>query len=548
MVQAATQIEAANISYNASHNSNSVVRMLLRTIGLDLVIPSNTVFGDLPGVQTVLDFARNLTGSDKNDTIQGWHQNDYLDGGIGNDLLRGDSGNDSLHGGAGNDTLHGGVGDDYLYVDSGTDVFYGGAGADKFYGVAGSSATIMDADVSDRIYVDYWWAKGIGYTGLATYSADAGGAAGYPGWTINLGGKVFAIIQYNNGTLTIPESKSAPSFSIPNFVNGQLGIYLNTGTAGNDTTIGTTANDSISGADGNDTLDGSIGNDTLMGGTGNDKLIGGTGSDYIDGGLGTDTLSFETSSTWVSANLATNSFWNGDATWDNVTNVEILTGSASSDYLYGNMGANVLDGSAGNDSLSGADENDTLIGGNGNDKIIGGLGSDYVDGGVGIDTFSFETSSTWVSANLGSNNFWNGDATWDNVTNVENLTGSSFNDYLYGNASSNTLLGGNGNDTIQGQGGSDVLTGGAGSDTFTFTLISNSSKTTADRITDFTLGQDKIDIHGLGFTGLVAGTATGTLLSFSYDSVANKTIISATADFKIVLDGNIALTSSHFIY
>jgi hypothetical protein len=93
-----------------------------------------------------------------------------------------------------------------------------------------------------------------------------------------------------------------------------------------------------------------------------------------------------------------------------------------------------------------------------------------------------------------------------------------------------------------------VLTGGAGNDTFTFAALADSSKTVTDRITDFTVGQDKISVQGLGFTGLVAGAATGSLLGFTYDSVANKTTISAVSDFKIILDGNVALTSSHFIY
>ena len=41
-----------------------------------------------------------------------------------------------------------------------------------------------------------------------------------------------------------------------------------------------------------------------------------------------------------------------------------------------------------------------------------------------------------------------GDAEGDRLSNIENLTGSSFNDTLEGDAGNNTLVGGSGIDTV----------------------------------------------------------------------------------------------------
>jgi Ca2+-binding RTX toxin-like protein len=52
---------------------------------------------------------------------------------------------------------------------------------------------------------------------------------------------------------------------------------------------------------------------------------------------------------------------------------------------------------------------------------------------------------------------------------IENATGSSFNDVIYGNALANVLRGGAGNDVLNGRGGRDIIDGGAGEDTAVFT-------------------------------------------------------------------------------
>ena len=57
------------------------------------------------------------------------------------------------------------------------------------------------------------------------------------------------------------------------------------------------------------------------------------------------------------------------------------------------------------------------------------------------------------------------------------------------------LIGGSGNDTLVGGAGQDVLIGGLGNDQFLYTAVGDSSPLAADEITDFTAGQDKIDLR-----------------------------------------------------
>jgi Ca2+-binding RTX toxin-like protein len=88
----------------------------------------------------------------------------------------------------------------------------------------------------------------------------------------------------------------------------------------------------------------------------------------------------------------------------------------------------------------------------------------------------------------------------DTVRNIENLTGSNYNDVFTGNSVANVLAGGGGNDRLDGKLGNDVLTGGAGSDTFVFTTAAGTSN--LDRISDFAAGVDTIALENAVFAKL----------------------------------------------
>ena len=85
-----------------------------------------------------------------------------------------------------------------------------------------------------------------------------------------------------------------------------------------------------------------------------------------------------------------------------------------------------------------------------------------------------------------------GDAEGDTLTAIERAYGSDFDDTIAGNDGANLLRGYNGSDTLIGGGGNDNLQGGVGSDIFVFE--GNSGH---DLITDFTDGEDSIEISGI---------------------------------------------------
>jgi Ca2+-binding RTX toxin-like protein len=209
----------------------------------------------------------------------------------------------------------------------------------------------------------------------------------------------------------------------------------------------------------------------LEGGDGNDSISGNKGSDILKGGTGND--------------------------W--------MAGANGQDQLYGETGADMLLGGAGKDRL---------YGGYGNDSLDGGTGADTLAGGEGRDTASYSSSAIAVIAKLDGGGAGNGGgAAGDTFSSIESLTGSAWNDSLYGNKAGNVLEGGAGQDKLSGGGGADilrggdgadwldggawkdVLSGGTGADSFYFGAISQAG----DTITDFQPGYDQLVLSRTGF-------------------------------------------------
>ena len=182
---------------------------------------------------------------------------------------------------------------------------------------------------------------------------------------------------------------------------------------------------------GADTLYGGAGDDRLDGGAGNDILDGGAGADLLIGGGDSDYGSYGDAQTGVTANLGHTSQNTGDAAGDRYNHLAGLIGSNYDDTLIGDGGANTFRGGAGNDTIVGMDGADILYGEDGND---------FLDGG----------------------------------------------------AKSDVLYGGTGDDTLKGGAAHDNLTGGDGADTFVLDPLGGTGS--SDTITDFTPGQDKLQI------------------------------------------------------
>jgi Ca2+-binding RTX toxin-like protein len=231
---------------------------------------------------------------------------------------------------------------------------------------------------------------------------------------------------------------------------------------------------------GDDTLLGMQGDDTLQGGRGNDTLQGGRGNDLLKGGGGVDSLDG----------------MSGDDTLQAGGGADTLIGGDGNDWLGGGKGHDTLIGgrdSGDNPYASGSDD-DSLFGENGNDQLFGGAGDDLLDGGRGRDQ-------------------------------------------LHGGHGQDTLVGGDGNDVLTGGKDSDVLSGGSGADIFVFT---DADAYSTDRITDFTTGEDRIDLSH--FTDM-------TIRSLTVTQQDGDTSIRYSSWFDVELTGFTGLlTESDFIF
>lgn len=268
------------------------------------------------------------------------------------------------------------------------------------------------------------------------------------------------------------------------------------GEEGNDTLKGDAGNDELYGEDGNDSLLGGAGNDLLDGGAGNDWLLGGKGADTLIGGQGIDTATYVSANSGITVDLAAGTASDGDTLsgienligsefvdrllgdananvikgrdGDDVINGrggdDVLRGDGGNDTLHGGWGNDVLYGGVGNDTLNGGSGDDILYGNAGNDRLIGGLGADTLNGGGGVDTADYSATANGMSVNLITGTASDGDT----LANVENVTGTAFDDTLIGDAGVNRLDGGAGDDLLEGGVGADALVGGNGIDTATY--------------------------------------------------------------------------------
>ena len=351
---------------------------------------------------------------------------------------------------------------------------------------------------------------------------------------------------------------------------------------GNDTLIGGPGDDQLIGGPDNDILEGGPGADRLIGNDGSDTasytnaptaVVIRLHNEHLAGGDTTgDSFPNRVEVTWTDAG--------GTEHNESLPDVENITGSAFNDTLAGDRRDNVLKGNAGNDTLyggpGGGDDAlhgdpgmDRLFGGQGNDILEGGKDADQLSGGPGSDTASYADSPEGVTVRLHNDQAMGGDALGDTFPNrvevswtdsdgttlteslpdIENLIGSAFddtlagdrrdnrleggagNDTLYGgpgggddimngNAGDDRLFGGQGNDKLYGSDGNDRLAGGPGEDIFIFEP-GNYENT----ITDFTLGEDKIDLTAFNLENtedLVLLTADNVVLldSFLLDGVS----------------------------
>jgi Ca2+-binding RTX toxin-like protein len=287
------------------------------------------------------------------------------------------------------------------------------------------------------------------------------------------------------------------------------------GTAGDDRLSAAKVGDSrVSGGDGDDSISGGA-----AGSQGKHELVGGNGDDTYTIRSANDTViekagqGYDLVAAYIDYTLG--------------AHVEALRLVGDGLTGTGNELDNRIVGSAGADKIYGLAGDDSLQGGGGDDFIWGGIGNDTLKGEDGDDSL------------------WGGDGN-------DMLIGGDGDDILYGEA---------GNDIIQGGAGNDRMTGGAGNDIFRF-RADDIGTGTVDTITDFTRGQDKIDLSAIDAK---AATAANDAFSFigtqtfhkvagelRYEQVGGQTKIygdvngDGVADFTIVLTKAMALSAGDF--
>jgi Ca2+-binding RTX toxin-like protein len=169
---------------------------------------------------------------------------------------------------------------------------------------------------------------------------------------------------------------------------------------------------------------------------------------------------------------------------------DTIAGSSGNDNLIGYGGADIIDGRAGDDTLDGGDGTDLIQGGDGNDLLIGGGnpglsedtlvgggGNDTLTGGNQIDRADYSSAPNPVTVNLDTGTASDGQGGTDTLISIEQVVGSAYADWIFGNASANRFDGGDGNDTITGgpgglsgpdaffgEGGNDLLIGTSSND------------------------------------------------------------------------------------
>ncbi|MEY8842214.1 calcium-binding protein, partial [Cribrihabitans sp. XS_ASV171] len=193
----------------------------------------------------------------------------------------------------------------------------------------------------------------------------------------------------------------------------------------------------------------------VLGSATNDTFEWRAGPDTFDGGQGVDTVSYDGAPDRVLVDLADSTRNGRTAEGDVLIGIEGVVGTGNNDTLRGDNEANMLDGAHGHDLIEGRD---------GNDRIVTGRGWDTVDGGAGTDMVDFATVVAHVTVDLGAGTALSGGET-KQIRNIENVSGSEFDDAITGDAGANLLRGMEGDDRILGLDGDDVIEGGAGADT-----------------------------------------------------------------------------------
>jgi Ca2+-binding RTX toxin-like protein len=349
-------------------------------------------------------------GTGNDERFEGRGGDDLLDGRGGNDRLFGEDGNDTLIGGDGGDTLDGGAGNDRIEV--------GRSARDRGDNVIGSAGndTIVYTGVGDG---------GDGWNNL-TYH--------------NLPGRIALAINgtANTGTVTKFDAGGA-QVGVDTLVDVSRVLldvndgYNLTGTNGNDSFV----------------LDG--GTDTWV------QIFGGRGADSYD----------LTLSGVVRVNFLRG--WSDNSDFANQGLVMNLATGVIANDGYGNAETLTVRGGVTRLEIVGTRNADNIIGSARGEEFITEGGNDTIDGAGGEDLVRYDRNEATgpIQANMATGvvtGTWQGVAFTQQLSNIEEVQGTRFDDVIGGSIRNERLDGRDGNDILFGWGGDDDLFGGNGND------------------------------------------------------------------------------------
>ena len=194
-------------------------------------------------------------------------------------------------------------------------------------------------------------------------------------------------------------------------------------------------------------------------------------------------------------------------------------------------------------------------------------------GGDGFDYAMFGSAASAVRVFLAVPSISLGEALGDSFFSIEGLSGSIFNDGLFGNGADNVILGGAGNDSLGGGDGADIvngdadndsvtggagndvlsggagqdtLSGGTGSDTFIFG-VGDGMDTVTDMYTDVGFGATPIDRIQLS---IALGVSSFDEVLAHAQQVGGSTVITFDPNTSLELVGThiLSLSADNFLF
>ena len=497
-------------------------------------------------------------GTADDNYFQGLGGGDYFNGGDGDDVLDSGRDGDIVYGEGGNDTIIGGAGQDYLDGGAGVDtVVYRGSSAGVTIDLANGEARGGDGDgpvqivgrgtlIKHDILVGFENATGSAFDDHIFGTNQRNVLSGGNGDDFLTGGGGKDLLEGGAGSDTADYSTS---------ISGVVASLQRGGPTEGDTYRSI---ENLAGSGQNDRLTGNAAANVLTGQGGDDRLDGGNGDDVLNGdfadnsppppgpvlGTGYTTLGPDAANNSIATalDITENFSLASDADIFDSTTVPHTTVNATGNGQAGYYKLDLVAGSTLTidiDHIADPDVFDSWIQLRSADGTViadnddGGSDPGSTNGRDSSLSFAVIETGTYYIAQ-GS---WTGPSTWTAAVPVGETyelnvsVAPSEEPTPPGTAGLDVLNGGNGADLLDGGGKADVLTGGNGEDAFRFSTQLGSDN--IDRITDFNVSQDTIQLDDLVMSAL---GAVGDLVAAAFHkSVAG---VAHDATDRVIYDTN----------